>query len=285
MSHINRSFILGFLDYLERERQVSIRTRNHRLAAIQTFFRYLLGVEPDLERHCRRILSIPVKRFRQSVIDFLDDDELQGVFDAVTPDRPTGHRDLALLMFAYNTGARVHEIARARRDRIVQSGNGTASIRLLGKGKKEREVPLWDTTVRLLGEYAGQHRVKPRTPAHAAFLFLGCRGEGLTRFQVGRIITRYIRHATEHKSSMQQKRLTAHSMRHTTAVHLLQSGAELNTIKAWLGHASVESLKVYLDLDLAAKRHVLESLEPPRIPHLEDLPRNDPPFLDWLDSL
>lgn len=286
VGQVDRAFVLAFLDYLEQGRGVCVRTRNHRLAAVQSFYRYLQGVEPGLEQHCRRILAIPVKRFRGSLVDFLEKDELQATFNAVSLDRPLGHRDLTLLMFAYNTGARVHEIAQARRERILEGGQAP-TIRLLGKGRKEREIPLWDTTMRLIETYLRKHRPKPRSAVHDAYLFLGCRGECLTRYQVGRIITSYIELAAQSLPSMQKKRLTAHSMRHTTAVHLLQSGAELNTIKAWLGHASVQSLQVYLDLDLASKREVLGALEPPQLPQsLVPPPASESEsFLNWLDSL
>lgn len=284
--HVDRRLILDFLTYLEAERKVSVRTRNCRLAAIHSFFRYLDGLHPDLHDHCRRILAVPSKRRRRTAVGHLELEELQTVLRSVRLEGPLDYRDLALLAFAYNTGARVHEIARAREAEIVR---GTSpSIRILGKGNKEREVPLWTGTLRLLDDYR-RRRPAPRDAYHAGHLFLGARGTALTRYHVGRIITRYIRLATLHHPAMLKKRLTAHSMRHTTAVHLLQSKADVATVKAWLGHASVESTMIYLDLDLTRKREVLEHIITSDFAEIclrgSDPAPADPGLLRWLESL
>lgn len=285
---IDRQLILDFLLHLEEKRKVTARTRNNRLAALRAFFEYLRLLEPEMDTHCRRVLTIPSKRTRRSTIDFLQADELQAVLESVSEEGPTAHRDSALLVFAYNTGARVHEIAQARREHIIY---GTAPcIHIIGKGNKERVVPLWEGTLTLLDTYISRYRVRPRNPAFASFLFLGVRGQPLTRFQVGRIITRYIHKAADGCPSIRRKRLCAHSMRHTTAVHLLQGGAEMNTIKAWLGHASVESTQVYLDLDLQKKSEVLERLITPDFARLcmQSGTRQSEaslPLMDWLNAL
>jgi len=255
---VDRPLILKFLRHIEVERKVCVRTRNARLAAIHAFFHFLTGLRPELERHCRQILAIPSKKTCTPVLGFLEPDELKLVLKSVTLKHAKGRRDLALLVFAYNTGARVHEICGARHSRVVR---GTAPyIRILGKGRKEREVPLWEGTLRLLDAYTEHHRSKPRTLADDDFLFLSSTGRYLTRFAVSRIISYYIGLAGANLPSLRKKHLTAHSMRHTTAVHLLQSGAEVNVIRTWLGHASNESLAVYLGLDLKHKRQALEHI-------------------------
>jgi site-specific recombinase XerD len=285
---INRQLILDFLVHLEEKRKVTPRTRNNRLAAIHAFFNHLRLVEPELDSQCRRILAIPSKRCRRATIDFLESDELQAVLESVPEGSPTAYRDRALLVFAYNTGARVHEIALARREHIIP---GTAScIRILGKGNKERVVPLWKGTLNLLEIYIDRFRSRPKTPADASFLFLSSRGRPLSRFQVGRIITRYIHLAAARFPSLRKKRRCPHSMRHTTACHLLQAGADMNTIKAWLGHASVESMQVYLDLDLRKKGEVLQNLITPELVRLclqSQSQQHDSglSLMDWLNTL
>jgi len=285
---VDRQLILDFLTYLEEERRVCIRTRNLRLAAIHAFFHYLRICEPELGFHCLRILYIPSKKTRRTIISFLESDELVSVLQSVCLQNPLGHRDLALLTFAYNTGARVHEIAKSCKNDILPGISPV--IRILGKGGKERIVPLWEGTLQLLETYLRKYRAHPKSAAHSEYLFLSSRGQKLTRFHVGRIITRYINDAAQKCPSMQKKRLCAHSMRHTTAVHLLQGGAEPNVIKAWLGHSSVESSQVYLDLDLRKKREVLDSLVTPELARSlfqaeRDCSKDNLTLIDWLEKL
>lgn len=283
---VDRHLILDFLSHLETERKVCVRTRNARLAALHAFFHYLVGLRPELERHCRQILAIPSKKTRIPVLGYLEPDELKLVLESVTLTNAKARRDLALLVFAYNTGARVHEISGALQSRITRGT--TPYIRILGKGRKERDVPLWDGTLTLLDTYIELYRSKPRTPADNDYLFLSSTGQCLTRFTVSRIITHYIEQAAAHLPSLKKKHLTAHSMRHTTAVHLLQSGAEINVIRTWLGHASNESLAVYLGLDLKHKQKALQHIITEDFTEicLRDCPQKmSPSILDFLKRL
>lgn len=285
---IDRALILDFLVYLEEERQVSATTRNCRLAALHAFFTYLANSEPDLELHCRRILTIPSKKTCHTVVGFLDSDEIEAVLRSVPQDGALAKRDLALLVFAYNTGARVSEIAQARVNHIIPGP--TPCIRIVGKGNRERMVPLWEGTLRVIESYIRRHRVPPQDPTEAAYLFLGNGGKRLTRFHVGRIITKYFTKASVQCPAMRKKKLCAHSMRHTTAVHLLQGGAEMNTIKTWLGHSSVESVQVYLGLDLRKKRDILAHLITPEFGTLTaekniDYIGEKRSLVKWLESL
>lgn len=287
VSQVNRDLILGFLTYLETRRGCTVRTRNCRLAAIHAFFDYLLPLEPDLERHCRKILAIPTKRGQTGTVAHLESEELEEVFRCTHPESPRGLRDLALLTFAYNTGARASEIAQALRTKIYRGP--LPHVEILGKGRKKRRVPLWEGTLHVLDHYL-EGRRRGRDAFSEAHLFLGARGAPLSRFQVRRILIAAFARAAEKKTALRAKRLTAHSMRHTTAVHLLQCGAELNAIKSWLGHASVQSCEVYLDLDLAPKRAVLENLVTPEFlasfrPQEVDASCEEPELLAWLDSL
>lgn len=285
---VNRALILDFLVYLEQERQVSAATRNCRLAGLHVFFSYLTKSEPELELHCRRILTIPSKKTSHTVVGFLDSDEMEAVLRAVPQDGPLAKRDLALLVFAYNTGARVSEIAQARLSHIIPGPS--PCVRIVGKGNRERIVPLWEGTLRVIQSYVRLHRAPPHDPLEASYLFLGSGGKRLTRFHVGRIITRYFKKASEQCPAMRKKKLTAHSMRHTTAVHLLQGGAEMNTIKTWLGHSSVESTQIYLGLDLRKKRDILDRLITPEFATLiaeknRGYTGDKRSLIQWLESL
>lgn len=264
--HLDRRMVLDFLRHLETKRRVSVRTRNARLAAIHAFYHYLVGRCPQLETEARRILSIPTKRTQKPTLDYLEPDELRSVLMSLPLDSSKAHRDRALFVFAYNTGARAQEIAQARESRVVRGA--APYIRILGKGRKERDVPLWEGTLQLLDSYAEHHRVSPRSQAEADYLFLNQRGQRLSRYTVSRIITNCIMGAAEQIPSLRRKRLTGHSMRHTTAVHLLQAGAEMNTIRTWLGHASNASLQIYLGLDLKTKQRVLEHIITPELAEL-----------------
>ncbi len=288
IQHLDRPLVLQFLTYLERVRKVCVRTRNARLAAIHSFFHYLRGLRPELERHCRQILSIPTKRCHKPLLEHLEADELRAVFAGVKLHASKGRRDLALLVFAYNTGARVHEIANARHRHIFRSK--TPSIRILGKGQKFREIPLWDSTIRLLDLYTERYRARPSNPTESDYLFLSMRGRQLTRFTVSRLISHYISGAARTLPGLRRKNLTGHSMRHTTAVHLLQSGAEMNVIRTWLGHASNASLQVYLGLDISRQREILEHIITPeleRICLLDDQVENTetPDLLSFLSNI
>ena len=283
---VDRDLVLSYLRDLEKRRRVSITTRNLRLAAIHAFFHYLVGCFPELEQHCHPILAIPSKKGRKAIISYLETEELRAVLESVFLDCPRAYRDLALLVFAYNTAARVHEVARARCTDIVTPTGVCPYIRIRGKGDKDREIPLWAGTQKLLEGYQQHYRPQVRDTT----LFLSVRGTPLTRFQVGRIITHYIREASTKCPSMAKKRLVAHSMRHTTAVHLLQAGVEVNVIRSWLGHASIDTLQCYLDLDLKAKREILETLVTPVFTNLllrranQDAQENID-LLDWLGKL
>ena len=284
---VGRDLVLGFLRDLENRRGVSARTRNLRLAAIHAFFHFLVGCEPSLEQHCLPILAVPSKKTGKAIIGYLETDELRAVLESVTLDCPRAYRDLALLVFTYNIAGRVQEVAGASSADIFVPQAASAYVRIRGKGNKERDVPLWAGTQKLLERYRKDYRP---TDSQSANLFLSVRGTPLTRFQVGRIITRYLREATKKQPAMAKKQLVAHSMRHTTAVHLLQAGVEVNVIRAWLGHASIDSLQPYLDLDLTTKREVLESLVTPVFTNLllhgvGSEAKEDINLLDWLGRL
>ena len=279
--------ILAFLRHLEdpeRGRDNSAATRNQRLAAIRCFARYVGMHVPSLERLAKRLLAIPKKRVQTRPAESLDREELDTLLSQPSAATPDGIRDLAILAFMYNTGARAQEAADTRLSWFDFPGR-TATIE--GKGGRRRTTPLWPSTVRLLTYYARQHRRRPHPDAADRF-FVNQRGGAFTRFGIRDIAKRHLRRAAKACPSLAGRRLSTHSLRHTTAVHLLESGVEANVIKAWLGHASISATSRYLDTTLEHKRHVLEKFGPPGnvASSIEPVSHaSSKEILGWLDDL
>ena len=273
--------ITAFLQSLETARHNRASTRNIRLSAIHSFFRYLGGECPEHLAQAQRILAIPFKRTGTQEIAHLDFDEIQAVLNAVEIERPHGRRDLALLSLMFNVGARVSEIVGLQTDDLCL--NAPFSVLLRGKGRKERTCPLWPETARLLQALIEQRGL---APARSAPLFLNAHGSRLTRFGVRVILKKYVAKAAQSKPSLRNKRLHPHSVRHSTAIHLLRSGVDLSTIAHWLGHVSVNTTNKYLSINLEAKREALAKAKP--LLHtnhrLEDW-RKHPDLIAWLEAL
>ena len=263
LSDLEVTLMLDFLSWLEdpRGRNVSPQTRNARLAAWRAFFRFLRLHRSEGERCLwERFQMLPFKRTTHTVTDHLEFHEVERVLGAVDLNRRDGFRDLTLLAFLYNTGARAQEVALMRKSGLILDYPPT--VRLLGKGRRERVCPLWPSTAVLLERYLADHRPQPLCEAEP-FVFVNQRRGVLTRHGVRRIIKKHVKSAAETLPSLRRKNLTPHSFRHSTAVHLLESGADINVLKAWLGHRSVKSTGRYLDLTLENHRQMLESLPLP----------------------
>lgn len=273
--------VVAFLDYLEEERHNTTSTRNVRLAAIHAFFRYLAVEHPDQLERCQRILTIPFKRAQQRSIEYLEYEEIQALLSAINRATDKGQRDYALLVTMFNTGARVQEIldVRAIDLQLVRP----FQVRLVGKGRKERLCPLWPQTAKVLRTYCEASYIDLRSEAP---LFLNHRGNPLTRFGVRYILAKYHDRAKAIMPSLIKKRLHPHSMRHSTAVHLLKSGVDLITISHWLGHASVNTTHKYATIDLEMKRQALERARSPDQEATPTAPwRNEASILEWLEAL
>ena len=249
--------VTAFLQSLEVDRNNRVSTRNVRLSAIHSFFRYLGGHHPEHLEQAQRILSIPFKRTGTRVIEYLEFEEIQAVLKAVDLDEVNGCRDLALLSLMFNTGARVSEVVDLNAPDLHLTA--PCSILLRGKGRKERTCPIWPETARLLEKLIQQHDLPP---SQLAPLFLNDRGGRLTRFGVRLILMKYVAKAKSRLPSLKHKRLHPHSLRHSTATHLLRSGVDLSTIANWLGHVSVNTTNKYLSIDLEAKRQALAKAKP-----------------------
>jgi integrase/recombinase XerD len=253
---IDADVILAFLNHIERDRRCSARSRNARLAAIRAFFRFVSLRDPACLGIATRVMAIPNKRFEKKLVGFLSRAEVKALIAA--PDRRTcsGRRDHALLLTLYNTGARISEIIGLRR-RQLSLDAGHANIQLLGKGRKERVIPLWDETARVL---RGWLREIDDTPD--AVVFPSARNQPLSRDGADYVLRRAVVTATVSCSSLANKSVSPHVLRHSTAMHLLQSGVDLAVIALWLGHESIQTTNVYITADLASKERALERLDP-----------------------
>jgi len=255
LTNLDASAVLSFLDHLEQDRKNAARSRNVRLAAIRSFFRYVAMREPDSLGLATSVLAIPSKRVEKRLVGYLTREEMDALLAA--PDRSDwiGRRDYTLLLTLYNSGARVSEIATVRRSQI--SFDTTPSIHLLGKGRKERAIPLWSKTARALQTWFQELGEDER-----GFAFPNARGGPLTRHGVAYIIRQAVQRALARCPSFAAKRVSPHVIRHTTAVHLLQGGVEPAVIALWLGHETVETTHGYVEADLAMKERALRKLAP-----------------------
>jgi site-specific recombinase XerD len=272
--------VLAFLADIEARRGNSKVTRNLRLAAIKAFVNYLIGRDPMCAGEYQRIAAIPVKRAPRRVMGYLEVVEVQAVLGAIDRHSTSGERDYVLLSLLYNTGARVQEICDLRINSLRL--DTPAVVTIIGKGQKTRHVPLWKETAQLVRNYLS--RETSTTPDRA--LFLNARCKPLGRFGIRHILRTHVREASKSCRSLDGRQIGPHTMRHTTAMHLLQAGVDLSIIRSWLGHVSLATTHGYVEIDLAMKRKALAACRPQG--HVRDLQ----PFLDrnrdvirWLESI
>jgi site-specific recombinase XerD len=259
ITDLDAPLMLDFLDHLENIRGNSVRTRNARLAAIHSFMRYAAIRDPASLPVTARVLAIPAKRFDRPVLCYLTREQITAILAAPDQQTWTGRRDAAMLAVAYNTGARVSELTALRR-RDVLLDRQTA-LHLHGKGRKQRVIPLWKNTATQLRGWLDQISSDPQTPA-----FPNRAGQPMTRSGIRDRLDRAVAVARESCPSLQGQRVTPHTLRHSTAMHLLQSGTDLAVIALWLGHESPATTHQYLEADLAAKEAALQHLDDPGPP-------------------
>ncbi len=255
VAHIDADIIGRFLTFCEEERGNSARSRNTRLAAIRSFFKYVAGCEPQLLHHCQRVLAMPSKRHEKRVVDFLSRDEMEALLKA--PDLTTwfGRRDRVLLLTMLQTGLRVSELIALRvRDIELRTG---PHLRCMGKGRKERATPLRADSRDALKAWIAQVGIGPDDP-----LFATIRGKPLSRDAVERIVQKHAKTAGQRSSTFRLKRVTPHVLRHTAAMQLLQSGVDRTIIALWLGHESVETTQVYIHADIEMKERAMALTKP-----------------------
>lgn len=268
--------ILAFLDHLERDRHNTVRSRNARLAAVRAFFHYAASLDPANLPTIQRVLAIPCKRYDAPVLGFLTREEVAALQAALDLTTWSGRRDQVLLATLYNTGARVSEVLDLQ---VADFGRGReATLHLRGKGRKERTVPLWKGTARLLVAWLATREAAPTTP-----LFPNRAGHRMTRAGVAQRLRLAVARATPTCPSLRGRRISPHTLRHTTAMHLLQAGVDITVIALWLGHESPVTTHHYLQADLAMKRRALERLEEPAQRAARFTPSDD--LLAFLDGL
>lgn len=252
LEDITTEVVLAFLNDLETTRQCSTRTRNQRLAAIRTFFHYASLCRPERLDQFQRILQISFQRHEQLVFGFLTREEIEAMLGTPNRQSALGRRHATLILFLYNTGARVQEVTGLNVGCI--RFEKPPYVRLLGKGSKERLVPLWEETGQRLTEQITEQGSFGQPEAQ---VFVNRRGERLTRGGVTHILKATQKRAAVKCPSLGKKNLSPHTLRHTTAMHLLQSKVDLNSIRCWLGHVSFQTTNQYVETDLEMKREAL----------------------------
>jgi len=276
LADLDTPLVGAFLDHLEKDRGNGARTRNGRLAAVRSFFRFAASREPAHAALIQRVLAIPQKRFDRDLVTFLSRPEVEAVLAA--PDRNTwlGRRDHSLLLVAVRTGLRVSELTGLRVEDCV-FGVG-AHVRCHGKGRKERTTPLGRETVRALRAWIKESGAKA-----SDFVFPSRRRTRLSTDAVERLLAKHREAATPNCPTLLRKHVTPHVLRHTTAVHLLEAGVDRAVIALWLGHEGVETTQIYLDADLAMKERALARVAPPHVGRQRFRPRDS--LLAFLESL
>jgi site-specific recombinase XerD len=252
LASFSETIVLNFLDYLEKKRGNSAKTRNQRLAVMKCFFRFVAGQQVSFLETCQKVCAISTKKTEHKIIQSLSQSEVKAILEV--PDRNTarGARDHLLLLLLYNTGARVQELCDLKIGDINMKK--PLQVQLTGKGKKQRITPLWEKTTEAVKHYLS-FRENSGAQEH---LFLNARGGGITRFGVTYIIKKYVKKAAAECSTLNDKNISPHTFRHTTALHLIQAGVDILTVKEWLGHKDIKTTMDYLEIGMEMKRQALE---------------------------
>jgi len=253
---INAPLVIAFLDHLEKQRGLSVRSRNLRLTAIRSFFRYVSFELPTHSEQIQRVLAIPSKRFTRTLVRFLTRPEVDALLAA--PDRHTwfGRRDHAFILMAAQTGLRLSEITAITRDDLVLEAG--AHVRVIGKGRKERCTPLAKPTAAVLKAW-----LREPLQGDRRLLFPNAKGGRLTVHGVKYMLNKHAATAAKACPSLKKKRVTVHLFRHTMALEMLQAGVDRAVIALWLGHESVETTQIYLEATLTMKEQALAGMTPP----------------------
>jgi integrase/recombinase XerD len=283
LPHLSSERVRHFLRHLEQGRHNHIRTRNQRLAALRTFYEYLASKVPEFLETCEQVATIPTKRVAPPETHFLEREEVSALLRHVPSSGRCALRDHALLLFLYNTGARAQEVAELQVANLELSSQ--PRVRLHGKGDKWRTCPLWAETARQLQLLLQENA--PVSPE--SFVFVSRPGRALTRFGIYKIVRRYASSLVAKGALSPTKSVSPHTFRHTAAVHLLESGVEVNVIRGWLGHASLETTNRYAEITPRLKEAALRACEPPTTDmdssHRKVVWRDDGSLLQWLESL
>ena len=281
LEQIDVSLVEAFLDHLETERKSSPRTRNHRLATLHAFFRYVQAEEPAHMVQCQKILAIPLRRHARPTVGYLSKNELAEILAQPDLRSLEGRRDAVLLSVLYDTGARVQELIDLSVGDVRL--DPPAQLRLMGKGRKMRAVPLMDNTIPLVRDHLQENHLD-RPEQFDKPLFHNARGQRLSRSGIRYILQKYLGGARSTLPSLNRK-VSPHTLRHAKGMHLLQSGISLDMIRDFLGHVDVKTTQIYARANLEMKRNALEKISDPS--PIRTIPswQQNKDLLDWLRSL
>ena len=254
---LDAELIGSFLEHLEKERGNSAETRNIRLAAIRSFFRFLEHRQPAALEQIRRVLAIPFKKTDTCLVPYLEQEQVQALLDAPDPTTRDGIRDRAILHLAVSGGLRVSELTGLHTGDVVWS---SMSVRVHGKGRRERLLPLWKTTASALRAWWAV-----RGAVAAPELFLNARGERLSRWGIAHILQRHVESASQKCPSLANKQISPHVLRHTCAMVVLQSTHDIRKVSLWLGHSSLATTEIYVRADPTEKLAAIDAVVPPHL--------------------
>jgi integrase/recombinase XerD len=257
LEQLDASLICSYLEHLETTRGNSAETRNIRLAAIRSFFRFLQHREPATVEQVRRVLAIPFKKTDHRLVPYLAQEEMQALLDAPDPSTRMGVRDRALLHLAVCAGLRVSELTGLRTDDVAPQ---SASIRVRGKGRRERALPLWKTTAAALRAW-----LAIRGPVASPELFVNARGEPFSRWGVAYVLRRHTQTADRKCLTLRRKQVSPHVLRHTCAMVVLQATQDIRKVSLWLGHSNLTTTEVYVRADPTEKLEAIEAVVPPSL--------------------
>lgn len=269
--------VVAFLNHLEQVRKVTINTRNHRLSAIKSFCRFTAYTQPMAAACCRRVTLIPLKKRTEPLVEYLEADEMEVIIGAADLGTVEGRRNHALLLLMFNTGCRVSEATALNREQI-QPGP-PRHVRILGKGRKWRTVPLWERTIKAI-----EAMMRDRQDNEPS-LFLGQRGAPLTRSGVRHLLDRHCRKALKDRPVLAKKHISPHTIRHTTAVALLRATGDLDGVSKILGHASLNTTRLYTAADRSRLAKTLNSISAALVPAPASEWKPEADLLAWLESL
>ncbi len=277
LNDLNAKLLLEFLEYLEKERGNSVRSRNARLAAIRTFLKYASHYNLEALGTIEQALAIPLKRHERKMVGYMTRKEIRAVLDAPDPLTWAGQRDRVLFSLMYNTGARVSEIIGLRCKDVILDHQ--PSVHLHGKGRKERTLPLQSSNAAVVRKW----RKRLQSTSYDDFLFPNRKGERMTRSNVSQRLKLAVEKVLDKCPGLIGRSITPHIIRHSTAMHLLQSGVDITVIALWLGHESTSTTHIYVEADLTMKEETLMRLQPAEV----KIGRYRPPdkLLNFLQSL
>jgi site-specific recombinase XerD len=258
IEQIDATLVLAFLEHLEKQRKNCARTRNSRLAAIKTFFKFLEYRLPSCLEQARRVRAIPVKKTDEVIVGYLNREEIQALLDAPDPSCRDGLRDRAMLHLAYAGGLRVSELVGLNLADLTL--NARPTIHVMGKGRRERILPLWKETATTIRDW-----LKVRGEPKGTALFQNAHGDLMTRSGFKYILEKHVRTARRKQPSLTKKRVSPHTLRHSCAMHTLHATGDIRKVALWLGHASIQSTEVYVRADPTDKLEAMASLVPPNV--------------------